>query len=174
MRGISWLAGELLASQEGLCSMQLVTAYPVALSELYSWQKITNTTDVLSKLKFLQQIFCVWLLIVYQMYVYTFLTMSTNMRLKGGTEDKICIPLSNCILHFRGDKRVSNQWHIERGLGVQPPPPPKFRRPSKIVPNSTRLWKLLKIAEFRTPTPQDVWKKGSKILKLPMFAIVLH
>jgi len=47
-------------------------------------------------------------------------------------------------------------------------PPPEFRRLSKIVPNSTRLWKLLKIAEFRTPTPQHVReKKGSKILKLP-------
>ena len=44
--------------------------------------------------------------------------------------------------------------------GVQTPTPPrKFRRPSKIVPNSTRLWKLLKIAEFRKPTPQDVRKK---------------
>ena len=32
----------------------------------------------------------------------------------------------------------------------------------------------LKIAEFKTPTPQDVRKKGSKILKLPRFAIVLH
>ena len=32
----------------------------------------------------------------------------------------------------------------------------------------------LKIAEFRTPTPQDVRKKGSKILKLPRFANVLH
>ena len=52
--------------------------------------------------------------------------------------------------------------------------PPKFRRPSKIVPNSPRLWKLLKIPQFRTPTPQDVRKKGSKILKLPRFAIVLH
>jgi len=47
------------------------------------------------------------------------------------------------------------------GLGVQPPPP-KFRRPFKIVPNKTRLWKLLKIAEFRTPTPQDVRKKAVK------------
>jgi len=55
-----------------------------------------------------------------------------------------------------------------RGVwGVQPPPPQRFRRPSKFVPNSNRLWKLLKIAEFRTPTPQDVRKKGSKILKLP-------
>ena len=35
------------------------------------------------------------------------------------------------------------------------------------MPNTTRLWKLLKIAEFRTPTPQDVRKKGSQILKLP-------
>ena len=51
------------------------------------------------------------------------------------------------------------------GGGVQIPP--KFGRPSKIVPNSTRLWKLLKIAEFRKPTPQDVRKKGIKILKLP-------
>jgi len=54
------------------------------------------------------------------------------------------------------------------------PPPPKFRRPSKIVPNSTWLLKLLKIAEFRMATLQDVQKKGSKILKLPKFAIDLH
>jgi len=47
------------------------------------------------------------------------------------------------------------------------PPLPNFGRPSKIVPNSTRLRKLLKISEFRAPTPQDVRKKGCKILKLP-------
>jgi len=52
--------------------------------------------------------------------------------------------------------------------------PPKFRKPSKIVPNSTRLCKLLKIAEFRTPTPEDIRKKGSKFLKLTRVAIVLH
>ena len=40
-----------------------------------------------------------------------------------------------------------------------PPPPRNSEGPPKIVPNSTRLWKLLKIAEFRTPTPQDVQKK---------------
>jgi len=51
------------------------------------------------------------------------------------------------------------------GVEMFNPPPPKFRRPSKIVSNSTRLWKLLKIAEFRTPTPKDVRKKGNKILK---------
>jgi len=63
------------------------------------------------------------------------------------------------------------QWRTEGGgVGeVQTPPPrPKFRRPSKIVPNSTRLWKLLIIAEFRTQAPQDVRKKGSKIPKLPL------
>ena len=37
-----------------------------------------------------------------------------------------------------------------------------------------RLRKLLKIVEFRMPTPQDVWKKGSKILKLPRLAIVFN
>ena len=58
--------------------------------------------------------------------------------------------------------------HPGGGGGALKTPPPKFRRSSKIVPNSTRLWKLLKIAEFRTPTPQDVWEKGSKILKLPL------
>jgi len=63
-------------------------------------------------------------------------------------------------------------WKLEAvayrgGRGSNLPPPPKFRRPSKIVPNSNQFSKLLKIAEFRTPTPQDVRKKGSKILKLP-------
>ena len=35
------------------------------------------------------------------------------------------------------------------------------------MPKSTRLWLLLKIAEFRKPTPKHVRKIGSKILKLP-------
>ena len=53
------------------------------------------------------------------------------------------------------------------GGGSNPHPPPKYQRPSKIVPNSTWLQKLIKITEFRMPTPQDVPKKGSEILKLP-------
>ena len=56
---------------------------------------------------------------------------------------------------------------VPRGAWVFNPPPPKFRRHSKILPNSTRLWKLLKIDVFRKTTHQDVRKKGSKILKLP-------
>ena len=58
------------------------------------------------------------------------------------------------------------------GFGVFKPP--KFKRPSKIVSNLILLWKLLKIGELRTPKPQDVRKKGCKILNLPCFAIVLN
>ena len=37
-------------------------------------------------------------------------------------------------------KGAPPQWRTEEGgLGLQQPPPPKFRRTSKIVPNSTRL-----------------------------------
>jgi len=46
----------------------------------------------------------------------------------------------------------SVQWRTEGGWVVGSNPP-KFWRPSKILPNSTQLWKLLKIAEFGTPTP---------------------
>jgi len=70
--------------------------------------------------------------------------------------------------NMEGNPRTVVYW----GGGSNPPS--KFQRPSKIMPNSTRLWKLLKIAEFRVPTPQDVWKKGSKILELPRSAAVLH
>ena len=54
--------------------------------------------------------------------------------------------------------------------GVQNHPPPPFRNyegPPKSCTNSTRSWKLLNIAEFRTQTSEDVRKRGSKILKLP-------
>jgi len=54
------------------------------------------------------------------------------------------------------------QVAYRRGWGFDPPSP-KFRRLSKIVPNSTRLWKLLKIAKFRTPTHRDIW--GKKAVK---------
>ena len=64
-------------------------------------------------------------------------------------------PASECS-HF---SYCYGQWRTEGGLGCSNLPPPKFWRPSKIVPNSIRLWKLLKIAEFRTSTPQDVRKK---------------
>ena len=65
------------------------------------------------------------------------------------------------------------QWRTEGGWGVSPhrnsEGPPKLR--VKLNP----IVKTVKeIAEFMMLTHQDVRKKGSKILKLPRFAIVLH
>jgi len=66
-----------------------------------------------------------------------------------------------------------NQWLTEGGsLGCSTPPrnsegPPKLWQTQPDCEN-------LKIAEFGIPTLQDVQKKGSKILKLPRFAIVLR
>jgi len=59
----------------------------------------------------------------------------------------------------------SEQWRTVGGCsGVQPLPP----KIPKALQNRAKLNpKLLKIAEFRMPIPQDVWKKGGKILKLP-------
>ena len=61
------------------------------------------------------------------------------------------------------------------GVGVFKPPPlpeiPKFWQSciwlqiERKISYSNILISL-KIAEFRTPTPQDIWEKGSKILKL--------
>ena len=76
------------------------------------------------------------------------------------------------LLIFEVRDHTQTQWRTEGGS--TPSPSPEIRRLSKIMLNATRLWKLLKIAEFRTPTLQDVRKKGSKILKLPRFATVLH
>ena len=65
------------------------------------------------------------------------------------------------------DEYGARQW---RAGGVQHPPlHPEIPMASKIVPNSTRLWKLFKNAEFRTPKPQDVRKNSIKILKLLSF-----
>ena len=65
-----------------------------------------------------------------------------------------------------------DKWRIKRVWGSKLHP--NFGRPSKILPNSTRLRKLLNTSQFTTPKPQDVRKKFSKILKLPRFAIVVH
>ena len=61
----------------------------------------------------------------------------------------------------------------EVGLGRSNSPPPNSEGPPKSCqtqPDSENL----KIYVLRTPTPQDVLKKGSKILKLPRFVTVLH
>ena len=54
------------------------------------------------------------------------------------------------------------------------PPPPEIPKALKNRAKLNPIVITVKIAEFRTPTPQDVREKGSKILKLPRFVIVLH
>ena len=62
---------------------------------------------------------------------------------------------------------------VRGGFGVFKPPPRNSEGPPKSCQTQPDC-ENLKIAEFRTPAHQDVRKKGSKILKLPRFAIVLH
>ena len=55
------------------------------------------------------------------------------------------------------------------------PPPRNSEGPPKNRAKLNAVVKTVKeIAEFMMLTHQDVRKKGSKILKLPRFAIVLH
>jgi hypothetical protein len=73
--------------------------------------------------------------------------------------------------HLRVTLDVLYQWRTEgEGFGVFKPPSPEI---PKALQNRAKI-NPIKIAEFRTPTHQDVRKKGSKILKLPRFAIVLR
>ena len=80
-----------------------------------------------------------------------------------------------CVIKCRRDFTVYLLYTVAywRG-GVLKPPPRNSEGPPKSCQIQPDLWKLLKIAEFRTPTLQDVRKKGSTILKLPKFTIVLH
>ena len=59
------------------------------------------------------------------------------------------------------------QWRTGGGGRGFNPPPRNSEDPPKWCQTQPDCEKLLKIAEFRTPTPQDVRIKGSKILKLP-------
>jgi hypothetical protein len=69
----------------------------------------------------------------------------------------------------------SLQWRTEGGFGVFKLPPPRNSEvPKKLCQTQPDLWKMLKIVEFRKSTTQDVRKKGSKILELPRFAVVLQ
>ena len=65
-------------------------------------------------------------------------------------------------------KKLYSRPYSSVPRGVQIPLPPKkipsaLQNRAKINP----VVKTVKIVEFRTPTPQDVREKGSKILKLP-------
>ena len=66
---------------------------------------------------------------------------------------------------------IVSQWRTE---GEVLKPPRNSEGPPQLCQTQPDLRKMLKIAEFRTPTPQDVRKNCSKILKLPRFAIALN
>jgi hypothetical protein len=79
------------------------------------------------------------------------------------------------VVNFTEENTVSvfKQWRTEGVWGIQTPPeiPKGLQNRAKLNP----ILKTVKeIAEFRTPTLQDVRKKGRKILKLSRFAIFLH
>jgi len=75
---------------------------------------------------------------------------------------------AGCLIRIECSAFVWNSGVPRVGWGFNHPLPRNSEgKVLQNVFNSTRLWKLLKIAEFRTPTPQDVRKKGSKFLKLP-------
>jgi len=73
-----------------------------------------------------------------------------------------------CIF-VMGSVRIKTISGVPRGVGrFKPPSPPRNSEgPPKSCQTEPDWENCLKIAEFRTPTPQDVRKKGSKILKLP-------
>jgi len=78
--------------------------------------------------------------------------------------------MTQCSLPAGGTDTALWQWRTEGGFNPPPQIPKVLQNRAKLNP----IWKPLKIAEFGTPTLQYVRKKGSKILKLPWFAIVLH
>jgi len=86
------------------------------------------------------------------------------------------LEVSDCshIKTVIGERRIWSKTVACRVEGGFTPLPPEIPKASKIVPNPTRLWKLSKNAEFRTPTPQDVRKKAVKFWNYCRIAIVLH
>ena len=66
------------------------------------------------------------------------------------------------------------QWRTQGGFGCSHPPP-EIPKALQNVPNSTRLWKLLKkLMNLGRQHAKMFGKKDSKILKRRRFAIVLH
>ena len=85
-----------------------------------------------------------------------------------------------CLRNYSGSKTEFDCWNPWPLTGIRlnidivttsgvprvgwgfnyPPPAPKFRRPSKIVQNSTRLWKLLKLLNLGSQHSKMFGKKA--------------
>jgi hypothetical protein len=82
------------------------------------------------------------------------------------------VTLTNSITHIELQtintllQGYSKQCRTEGGWGFKPLPPPEILKALQNRAKLNPIVKMLKIAEFRTPNPQDVRKKDSKILKL--------
>ena len=63
---------------------------------------------------------------------------------KGGEKCCIRFALLWCLLETKRSSLKGSGIPSTKGGGGLNPPPLKFWRPSKIMPNSTQLWKLLK------------------------------
>ena len=85
-------------------------------------------------------------------------------KVKSSVQTQV-IPREVCDEH----NGIGTQWRAEGGGfgGSNPPSPREIPKDLQNRAKLNSIVKDVKIAEFRTPTPQDVWKKGSKILKLP-------
>jgi len=93
----------------------------------------------------------------------TFGTTTLRYKCHDG-EDARCrsaFPPLNCV------SDATSKWRTEVSKSQPPPPPPQIPKPLQNLAKINLIVKTVKIAEFRTPTHQDVRKKGSKILKLP-------
>ena len=117
---------------------------------------------------------------VYQVWVaddYSASQEVTNLYLLAVCKGPLCSAVRG-IISGKSWYRLTASSGVPMGggvWGVQTRPPRNSEGPPK---NRAKLNPIVKnvkqIAEFRTPTPQDVLKKCSKILKLPRFTIVLH
>jgi len=85
----------------------------------------------------------------------------------------VCVP-KTARRHDPADDnhRTPSHWRTDGGFGVFNPSeiPKSVQNIAKLNPIVLRV----KSVEFRTPTPHYVRKKGSKILKLRNFTIILH
>jgi len=124
------------------------------------------------------------LLLLMPLLVHTHLNYSVSYCSVYNISDRRMDGCGKLLIEFR-DQKLINRLHSVRVevvylsvayrgefWGVQTPSeiPKALQNRAKF----NTIGKLLNIAEFRTPTPQDVREKGSKILKLTRFAIVLH
>jgi len=77
------------------------------------------------------------------------------------------LPRCTCVLARAMPVIITQQQWRTKGGGVRgfKPPPPEILKALQNCAKLNPSLKLLKIAEFRMPTHQDVRKKGSKLLK---------